>query len=147
MEGFDSYLRDKGLPNPVYKVYSSGIKQRDGENMLSAIRENKPGACCSVNARGSVLLGNALRGEGLTDRIIAVGSDLFRENLRFMRDGVFTSLLHKNSYMLAYVAAKYLVNFLVKDMSPPADTINVGGEIIFQSNASMFNNGFSQLLL
>jgi LacI family transcriptional regulator len=147
VEGFDSYLRDKGLPNPVYKVYSGGAKRGDRENMLGAIRENNPGACCSVNARGSVLLGNAVREAGLADRIVAVGSDLFRENLRFLRDGVFTGLLHKNSYMLAYVAAKYLVDFLVKDIPPPADTIHVGSEIVFQSNASMFKNGFSQLPL
>ncbi|MDR2053268.1 MAG: LacI family transcriptional regulator [Treponema sp.] len=147
VEGFDSYMRDRGLLNPLYKVYSSGTKREDGESISSALREKKPAACCSVNARGSVLLGNAVLEAGLAGKIVAVGSDLFKENLRFLINGVFTNLLQKNSYMLAYVAAKYLVDFLVRDMSPPADLINVGSEIVFQSNASMFKNGISQLLL
>jgi LacI family transcriptional regulator len=147
VEGFDSYMRNKGLLNPLYKVYSSGVKERDSKSMICALREKKPGACCSVNARGSVLLGNAVLEAGLAGKIVVVGSDLFKENLRFLKEGVFTSLLHKNSYMLAYVAAKYLVDFLVRDTPPPADIINIGSEVIFQSNASMFKNGFSQLLL
>jgi LacI family transcriptional regulator len=147
VEGFRSFMTDRNLRNPVYTIHSAGARETDRENLLEVLLREKPDACCCVNARGSVLMGAVITEAGLAGKIIAVGSDLFRENLRFLQDGVFTNLLHKNTYMQAYVAAKYLIDYLVKNTLPPAKVINVGSEIVFQSNASMFKNGFSQLLL
>jgi LacI family transcriptional regulator len=147
VKGFHSFMTDRKLRNPVRNIYSAGAKDADRKNLLEFLSREKPAACCCVNARGSVLMGAAIREAGLAGKIIAVGSDLFKENLRFLKDGVFTSLLHKNTYMQAYVAAKCLVDYLVKDIPPPAKVINVGSGLVFQSNASMFKNGFSQLLL
>jgi LacI family transcriptional regulator len=147
VKGFYSYLKDRGFDNPVYKLYSSWIKKTDQENMSRALMRKKPAACFCVNARGSVLMGMAIMEMALSEKIIAVGSDIFRENLDYLKGGVFTNLLHKNTYVQAYVAAKSLVNFLLKDISPSGEIINVGSELVFQSNAFMFKNGFSQLLL
>jgi LacI family transcriptional regulator len=147
VEGFDSYLADKGLNNPVYKVHASGEKETDQARLLRTLRQKAPAACFCVYARGSVLLGNAVREAGLVGKITAVGSDLFEENFRFLQEGVFTNLLQKNPYMQAYVAAKCLSDYLLKDIRPPTDIIHVGSEIVFQSNASMFKSGFTQLLL
>jgi LacI family transcriptional regulator len=146
-EGFDSYIADKGLTNPVYKIHASGEKETDREQLLRILRQKKPAACFSVYARGSVLLGNVVKEAGLAGKITAVGSDLFEENFRFLQEGVFTNLLQKNPYMQAYVAAKCLSDYLLKDIRPPTDIIHVGSEIVFQSNAPMFKSGFTQLLL
>jgi LacI family transcriptional regulator len=115
--------------------------------MALALAQKKPAACFCVNARGSVLMGKTITEMALTEKIIAVGSDIFKESLGFLKRGVFTNLLHKNTYIQAYVAAKYLADFLLKDIRPPGEIINVGTELVFQSNAFMFKNGFSQLLL
>jgi LacI family transcriptional regulator len=147
VRGFYSYLTDKGLGNPVHKLYSSWVKKTDQESMTLALAQKKPAACCCVNARGSVLLGKAIAETGRAGNIIAMGSDVFKENLACLKGGVFTNLVHKNTYMQAYVAAKCLVDYLVKDIRPSTDIVHVGSEIVFQSNASMFKNGFSQLLL
>jgi LacI family transcriptional regulator len=147
VEGFDSYLAGKGLKNPVYKIHASGNKETDMENLMRTFRQKSPAACCCVNARGSVLLGTAITGAGLAGKIVSVGSDLFEENLRFLQNGVFTNLLHKNTYLQAYVASKCLVDFLLKDIRPPTDVIYVNSEMVFESNAPMYKNGFTQLLL
>jgi LacI family transcriptional regulator len=147
VKGFLSFMEDNKFRNPVHRIYSTGAGGAEKKNLLEVLDREKPAACCCVNARGSVLMGTAIREAGLAGKIIAVGSDLFRENFRFLRDGVFTNLLHKNTYMQTYVAAKCLIDYLVKGLRPPAEVINVGSEIVFQSNASMFKNGFTQLLL
>jgi LacI family transcriptional regulator len=147
VEGFDSYMDGEKRKNPVYKIYAGETRAADREALIETLKGKKPAACCCVNARGSVLMGEAIRQAGLAGKIIAVGSDLFLENLRFLREGIFTNLLHKNTYLQAYVASKCLIEFLVKDIRPPSELINVGSEIVFQSNASMFKNGFAQLLL
>lgn len=147
VEGFQSFMADRKLSNPVHRIYSAGSREADRKILLEAFRRERPDACCCVNARGSVLMGAVIKEAGMTGKIVAVGSDLFKENLRFLQDGVFTSLVHKNPYLQAYVAAKCLIDYLVKDLRPPSELINVGSELVFQSNASMFKNGFSQLLL
>jgi LacI family transcriptional regulator len=147
VEGFDSWLYDKKLGNPLYKIHVSGSKDMDMENMMRTLKQKAPAAACCINARGSVIMGNAIVKTGLAGKIVSVGCDIFEENLRFLRDGVFTNLIHKNAYLQAYMASKYMVNYLVKDIRPPSDLIYVNSEIIFESNASICNNGFTQLLL
>ena len=147
IKGFDSYMVDKKLPVVIRKIYSGGTVEKDRETLIRALGERKNAACCCVNARGSVLLGEALVEMGLAGGIVSVGSDIFQENLRFLEEDVFTALVHKNTYLQAYVAAKGLVEYLVKDIPPPAEIVNVGSEIVFQSNVPMFRNGFSQLSL
>jgi LacI family transcriptional regulator len=147
VKGFYSYLKSKGHNNPVHKLYSSWEKKTDRKNINLVLGQEKPAACFCVNARGSVLMGEAIMETALSGKIIAIGSDIFKENLRYLKRGVFTNLVHKNTYMQAYAAAKGLVDFLLRDIRPPAEVINVGSELVFQSNASMFRNGFSQLLL
>jgi LacI family transcriptional regulator len=147
VEGFDSWLADEGLHNPVHKLHPRGTKEQDLKRIMRTLRHEPIGACCSVNALGSLLLGTALEQIKFTKRLVAVGSDLFEENFRFLKNGTFTNLVHKNPYMQAYVAAKYLVDFLLREARPPTDVINVGSEIVFQSNAFMYQNGSSRLLL
>jgi LacI family transcriptional regulator len=147
IKGFDSYMADKQLPAGVRKIYSGGTVERDRETLVRALGQKNHAACCCVNARGSVLLGEAVTETGLAGGIVSVGSDIFKENLRFLDEDVFTALVHKNTYLQAYLAAKCLVEYLVKDIPPPAELIHVGSEIVIQSSAPMCRNGFSQLSL
>jgi LacI family transcriptional regulator len=147
VEGFLSFMMERNLPNPVHKVYSFGTHEADRKSLSEAFLQKKPGACYCVNARDSVLMGAAVREAEMSGKIIAIGSDLFRENFRFLKDGIFTNLVHKNPYLQAYLAGKYLTDYIVKGIRPPAELIYVGSELVFQSNVSMFKNGFSQLLL
>jgi LacI family transcriptional regulator len=147
VEGFDSWLREKGLANPVYKVHTQGSKTETQKHLVRVLQEKNISAAVCVNARGSVILAQALIEAGMAGKIIAVGSDLFEENFRFLSDGVFTSLLNKNSFMQAYIAAKCLIDYLARGITPPNDSIYVGSEIVFQSNAAMYQDGSSRLLL
>jgi LacI family transcriptional regulator len=147
VQGFDSYFSDNGLTNPVYKVHSDADKEKTLKNFEHALSKNTPAACVCVNARGSVLMAQALAATGLAGKITAVGSDLFEENFNALQNGVFTSLLNKNGFMQAYIAAKCIIDYLVRDIKPPNDSIYVGSEIVFQSNAAMYRDGSSRLIL
>jgi LacI family transcriptional regulator len=147
VEGFDSYLADKGLKNPVYKVHAENDKAETVKRLIQILQKEPVAACTCVNARGSVLLANALIETGLAGKVIAVGSDLFEENFRFLRDGVFTNLLNKNSFFQGYIAAMSVIDYLVRDKKPPDDNIYVRSEIVFQSNAEMYQDGSSRMFL
>ncbi|MDO5111812.1 MAG: LacI family DNA-binding transcriptional regulator [Clostridia bacterium] len=145
--GFDEYVQEHALPNPIYKVHLSGGNAEAYARVLRELAQNGDiAACCAVNARGSVLLGNALCETGKAGRIPAVGSDLFAENVRFLKDGVFTNLLYKKPYSQAYTATKYLADFLLRGARPANDVIYLGNEVIFQSSLPMYDNGLFRLI-
>lgn len=142
LQGFDAFLSENGCKNPVYKVHEGGGRKMAYEHLVRELKNRDDLACCwSVNARGSVLLGEALVETGRAGELAAVGSDLFEENVRFLRDGVFTNLLYKNPYAQAYTAVKHLAEYLIKDERPPQDVICIGSEIIFRSSLPMYDNG------
>lgn len=147
LQGFDAYLQENGCKNPVYKVHESGDQQMTYEHLLRELtmRDDLCG-CWSVNARNSVLLGRALVESGRAGKLAAVGSDLFAENVAFLRDGVFTNLLYKNPYAQAYTAAKHLTEYLIKGERPPQDVIYMGSEVIFKSSLPMYDNGLYRQL-
>ncbi len=147
VQGFDAYLLENGCKNPVYKVHESGDQQMTYEHLLRELN-GREGlcACWSVNARNSVLLGRALKESERAGTIAAVGSDLFLENVQYLKDGVFTNLLYNYPDALGYTSAKLLSEYLIKGERPPLDVIFMGSEIIFRSSLPMYDNGlFRQL--
>lgn len=140
--GFDAYMHENGLDNPVYKIHTESFGD-EGHLRIARELERQPGveACVAVNARGSVMLGRALVESGRAGRMIAVGSDLFKENAAFLRDGVFTNLLHKNPYHQAQMAAKILVDCILRDYEPPRGVLFVGSEVVFHSALPMYASG------
>lgn len=146
VQGFDSYLEEKGLRNSVYKLHANKINQENYDRIVRALQREEVVACCCVNARSSVMVGKALDQIGKSGQIIAVGSDLFHENFSYLGTGIFTNLLHKNPYLQAYLATKFLVEFVLRGIRPPMETVYVGSEIVFQSSMSMYENGQYKLL-
>ncbi len=142
LQGFDAYLSEGGYKNPVYKVHESDGWRMVYDHLVRELSNHGDLAgCWSVNARGSVLLGEALLETRRAGKLAAVGSDLFEENVRFLRDGVFTNLLYKNPYAQAYTAVKHLTGYLIKNERPLQDVIHIGSEIIFRSSLAMYDNG------
>jgi LacI family transcriptional regulator len=146
VQGFDAYLEENNLTNPVYKVHANKIKQDVYDQIIRELGHENLGACCCVNARSSVMLGDALLETGKAGKIIAVGSDLFDENINFLRKGVFTNLLQKNPYNQAYMATKILLEYLLRGTQPPLENLYVGSEIVFKSSLPIYENDSYRLL-
>lgn len=137
--GFNAFLQENGLENPVYTVHSDAVSGNAFEQIKNTLLAHPTvSACCSVNARSSVMLGGALVETGRAGRIPAIGSDLFPENIQFLKDGVFTNLVHKNPYLQSHLAAKTIVNALVYDIHPTSDVLFVGSEMVFKSNLRLY---------
>ncbi|MDO4572321.1 MAG: LacI family DNA-binding transcriptional regulator [Clostridia bacterium] len=148
VQGFDAYMAEQGCRNPVYKLHESGDRQALYAQLLRELSEREGlAACCSVNARNSVLLGKALLESGRAGGLRAVGSDLFAENVDFLKRGVFTNLLYKKPYSLANIAARYMTDYLLRDERPPRECVCLGSELIFKSSLPMYDNGLYRQLL
>ena len=77
-----------------------------------------------------------------------MGSDVFAENMTALQDKVLNNLVQKNPYAQGYLGIKTLVEYLVQGKAPAQNTIYVGSEVVFRSNAVMYDSGnFRGLLI
>ncbi|MFA6508393.1 MAG: LacI family DNA-binding transcriptional regulator [Treponemataceae bacterium] len=142
VEGFDAFVKENGIGNRVVKI--NGYRSMDDVRLRTeeALRGCKnPAAVCCVYARGSVMLADLVRSKGLIGKIKAIGSDIFEENIRNLRDGVLSSVVYKNPYRQAYLAARILMNFLIKGEKPSPDVQYVESIMVFRSNLAFYESG------
>jgi LacI family transcriptional regulator len=147
VEGFESYIARHNLTNPVYKVHAEAGKGAMVENLTRFLKKKSIAACIAVNARGSISMAEAIIKSGRVGKLVAVGCDLFEENFQYLKEGVFSNLLNKNSYTQAYIAGKSMIDYLLWDIKPAENTIHVGSEIVFRSNAPLYESGSNRLVL
>lgn len=148
VDGFTEFFQENGLKNQLMrKHYSHDAK--DYSSSLQDIFSGDDGisACFAVTARESVLLGQALESAGKAGRILAVGSDMFAENIDFLERGVFTNLLNKNPYTQMRRALDCMVNSLARGEQPSRKELYVRTEIVFKSSLPMYKQGSTERLL
>ena len=148
VEGFAEFWREEGLENQLVRKHYSHDAQ-DYYNSLFDIlsKEEEISACFAVTARESILLGQALEASGRAGKLLAVGSDMFEENISFLEQGVFSNLLNKNPYMQMRGALDSMVNCLAREERPRTREIYVGTEIVFKSSLPMYKQGETERFL
>ena len=140
VRGFEAYIREMNAPNNVYFENSWDEKDDSYLEIMQMISRPDVAACCSVLSKSSVLLGRALLETKKNGILFSVGSDLSKENVAYLKQGVFNNLIQKNPYTQGYLGAKNLVEYLMLGRRPEPDKIYVGSEVIFRSNVSMYQN-------
>lgn len=147
VEGFTAYMRENNAPNKVYQSNTWDEKDESYVEILRMISRPDVAACCSVLSQSSVLLGRALAETRKSGLVFGVGSDLSKENVAYLRQGVFSNLIQKNPYAQGYLGAKNLVEYLMLGRQPEPDKLYVGSEVVFRSNLSMYQNKSYRSLL
>lgn len=144
-KGFDDYLRENHHRNLVYKEHSNQIDEESYQNILAYINRPDVAAACCVSSRSSVMLGRALEESGRAGELVAVGSDLFVENKEFLRRGTFHNLVQKNPYAQSFLATKFLMDYLLRDILPD-ELFVVGSQMIFRSNMALYDKNSLRFL-
>lgn len=143
VRGFESYMAENGIRNEVSKAYGYWNMDELRSRVLDALRRAEGlAAVCCVCARVSAVLGDLLREAGLAGKVRAIGSDVFEESLRELKDGVFTNIVYKNPYRQAYLATRLLMNYLIKGEKPANRTNYVETVMVFRSNLAHYQRGY-----
>ena len=135
--GFEEYFRKNNADITVRCIQDLYRAEANRQQMLACLREDKSiiGAY-SVRARNTIPLCEAAMDSGRINELFLVGSDLFPENMCCLEQGIFSNLLHKNTYRQAYVATQYLTEFLLRNIAPPSENVYVRSEVLFRSSIS-----------
>lgn len=148
VEGFESYMREFGIGNRVLKINGYRVMEDVRLRTEEALGVAKnPAAICCVYARGSVMIADLVRSMGLVGKIKAIGSDIFDENIRNLKDGVLTGIVYKNPYRQANLAARILMNYLIKGERPSPDVQYVESVMVFRSNLVFYEKGICRVNL
>jgi LacI family transcriptional regulator len=145
VKGFEDYMAENGYDNLIYKEHSNEVSEEAYQCILQHIRRPDVAAACCVSSRSSMMLGQALEESGKAGKVMAVGSDLFEENKDFLRRGVFQNLVQKNPFAQAFMATRFLSDYLLKDVRPE-ELFVVGSQMVFKSNLSLFEKNSVRFL-
>lgn len=145
VDGFEAYMSENGHENLVYKEHSNSVNEESYINILEHVKRPDVAAVCSVSSRSTMMLGRALEESGRAGKVMAVGSDLFEESKDFLRRGTFQNLVQKNPFAQAYMATRFLTDYLLRDMQPD-ELFVVGSQIVFRSNLNLFEKNSVRFL-
>lgn len=90
----------------------------------------------SCSARNTVAICKAMDEAG--KRVPAVGSDVFEESIRLIREGKLSATIHKRHYEQTYRAIQVLVEHLTKNYVPEKDVELVMPVVAMRGNISCF---------
>lgn len=146
VEGFEEYINEREKDIDIIKVASAKDEESTEDSFVEMIGKEQFIGCCSVTSRDSVALAKALIRTNLAGKIPAIGSDIFPENIEFLKQGVFNNLIQKNPYQQGFLGARYLTEFLIQNQRPVDDIIWVGSEMVYRSSLPLYDNGFYRLI-
>lgn len=137
--GFDQYMEENKCTNKVYKLYNHWINDENYESIKDMVGQPDVAAVCCVSSRTSVMLSRALEETGRAGKLVAVGSDLFPENIDALKRSTFQNLIQKNPYAQSYTGCHVLIEYLLKDVKPQ-DQVTVGSQVVFRSNIMFYED-------
>ncbi|MEA4934917.1 MAG: substrate-binding domain-containing protein [Lawsonibacter sp.] len=147
VQGMERFLAENQARNRLILEHSWNVEESSYQKILHVLSRTDVAACCSVLSQSSVLLGRALEESGKAGRIFAVGSDLAEPNIDRLNRKIFHNLIQKNPYAQGYLGMKTLAEFLTQGKRPENNILNVGSEVVFRSNLSMYRYGSGRTLL
>jgi LacI family transcriptional regulator len=115
--------------------YENGKMQRILEEYLTKF-DNITGIY-SNNARGTILLCRELKELKKAGNVIAFGSDVNEESVRYLNEGVLNGVIYQNPFQQAYQAVKTLMGCIITNYLPQKN-IYVDSRIVLRSNASSY---------
>lgn len=146
LRGMESFIAENNVGERFEFIPTGHLIESNIDSFAKRLTGGDFGGCCAVSARDSIALAAALEKAGLSGRLTAFGSDLFPENAERLRRGVFSLIMQKNPYQQGYLAAQYIIEYLLQAKRPPAEVVKPGCEPVLKSNLPLYDNGFYRLL-
>lgn len=138
-QGVEAYFATHDPARTIYKIhYRNDMETLYHQLMAHFAGHSDIASCCSMTARGSVQLARALSDAGKVGTMPAIGSDVFLENIKNLKNGTFSNLMFKNPFQQGWLAAEKLFNCLICNRRPEEDMFFVKSEVVFHSSVSMY---------
>lgn len=93
----------------------------------------------SNNSRNTLLVGNLIKEMNLLNKFKVIGTDIFDESIKFLRDNIVQAVIYQNPYMQAYEGINFLFNYLIKsEVNIPNEFNKIS--IVLKNNLDFYIN-------
>lgn len=93
----------------------------------------------SNNSRGTLLIGNLITELNLKNNLKVIGTDIFDESIKFLKDDILQAVIYQNPYMQAYEGIKFLFNYIIKkEVNIPYEFNQIS--IVLKNNLDFYIN-------
>lgn len=93
----------------------------------------------SNNSRSTLLIGKIITEMNLKNKFKAIGTDLFDESIKFLKEDVLQAIIYQNPYMQAYEGVNFLFNYIIqKEVTIPYEFNQVA--IVLKNNIGFYTN-------
>lgn len=137
--GFEQFLRENNKKNPLVRLY--GFEETEGvpERVLDTLK-NEPDirGLYSVSARCTLYLAQAVEKLDLKGKVRLIGSDLYPESVRYLKEGIIDIIIHKNPHYQVTVGLKHLLSYLTRREEPALKDERLTSVIVCRSNVDKY---------
>ena len=138
-KAFEDYFNKKGITQSILDLDFDDADENCQETIEEAILNNQIMAACALNSRSTRVLCEALKNTNRYGYFPVIGNGLFEGSKQYLREGVLTAIVHKQPYEQCIRALNVMTDYLIRDIRPAEDTVNVNIEIAFKSTVDQFN--------
>lgn len=141
VQGLCSYLEEQGSNLEPLVIHSYNDMKQTYEQAMTILKED-PNivAFYSVTARETLPLAQAVIDSGLAGKVRGIGSDLFPETARFLKENVIQAIIYKNAYARGERGFQLLFSYLVKKIDPPKESVAVPISVVMKNNLPFFED-------
>lgn len=134
-QGFEKRIYESKSPFKTLKVTNENNFVVAKKRILDALQSGLDiCAVYSCSARNTVAMCETVIENGLTNKVKLIGNDIFSESIEYIKNDVLQATIHKNPCEQAYLASKFLRNYLVFGDKPTPQRIYVNSEIVMKGN-------------
>lgn len=135
--GFEREVKEHGGGLEILKLSSFGGIEEASRSIAQFLQADIGiRGVYSCSARNTLAVCKAMDQAGR--RVLAVGSDVFAENVQLMRQGKLEAIVHKRHYDQAYRGMQILSEYVVKKQRPAAVQEQVMPVIVMNGNLECF---------
>jgi LacI family transcriptional regulator len=139
LAGFMDYMTENKLPFQIHKVYGYDDLKKSYEEAKAFLKKNNDVAgFYALTARETISLCQAVIDSGYGGKIRGVGTDVFPESVRLLKDNIVQALLYAQPYEKAYQGLKILCESLIKKEKPARQLVSVPTGVVMKNNVSFF---------
>ena len=133
------YTVENNKKNPLVRLY--GFEETEGvpERVLATLK-NEPDirGLYSVSARCTLYLAQAVEKLGVKGKVHLIGSDLYPESVRYLKEGIIDIIIHKNPHYQVTVGLKHLLTYLTRREEPALKDERLTSVIVCRSNVDKY---------
>ncbi|MDR1570516.1 MAG: substrate-binding domain-containing protein [Oscillospiraceae bacterium] len=143
-KGFESQILQYNRATNIHMYTSDDDGERLQSELTRELLQENAYAIYTCSARSTVAMCGAVKQSGKAGGIYTIGSDIFSESIRYMREGVLKATLHTRPIAMARQALQVLVAYLAQGGLLREDTIYIDPIIIMPGNLDFYSSACPQ---